>query len=193
MLQIAANARLATRLAAAGMPPILDDGWPDTERPVLIHTPRGLVAFAVSTAGPACVTGLRYAETVIPLIALPPVVLDVEPSQTVDIALLALLSVLAPVVSAAYLGTLEALAAVERASVRRFGNTRSRARPTLLTWEDAAGAIAGKPLRADRVARRQLTYVRRRFWARLGAGVRAGRRRRTIALRPPTVWPREFR
>ncbi len=91
MLQIAANARLATRLAAAGMPPILDDGWPDTERPVLIHTPRGLVAFAVSTAGPACVTGLRYAETVIPLIALPPVVLDVEPSQTVDIALLALL------------------------------------------------------------------------------------------------------
>jgi hypothetical protein len=122
--------------------------------------------------GPALVAGTSVGGAIVPLIGLPGVVLQIEPEATVDIALMGMLSVLAPAESAAYVAVLDELAAVQRAALRRFGVHLGRTRPALVRWPDALAALRGRPLRARRLTRRYLAVVRRRFWRRLADTVR---------------------
>ncbi|MCL6650339.1 MAG: hypothetical protein K6U89_18705 [Chloroflexi bacterium] len=193
MLQTAANTRLAARFASAGIPLLAPAALPTgTEQPVIVTTPRGEVAFTVLPAPPARVAATRVGSNLIPLIGLPAVVLEASEATTIDIAVLALLSVLTPSLASDYVGLLERLAAIERAAHRRFGTLLPLPPGPFLRWSDALDALTGRRFLPWVAARRRLVAAQRHFWRHLRRQVEPEGQRRARRRSPP-LWPRRFR
>ncbi|GIW10872.1 MAG: hypothetical protein KatS3mg061_1929 [Dehalococcoidia bacterium] len=126
-------------------------------------------------------------SNLIPLIGLPAVVLEASEATTIDIAVLALLSVLTPSLASDYVGLLERLAAIERAAHRRFGTLLPLPPGPFLRWSDALDALTGRRFLPWVAARRRLVAAQRHFWRHLRRQVEPEGQRRARRRSPPAL------